>query len=107
MLPGNFEYRSNPASLFLVGHIYDQLVAEISIPRPVISLHQSLDDLSVSELLQPFGDVTGGLRAAIPTDQPQPYHVCGLQVAGHALHWTLFRYYNVEGYDFCHADFHR
>ena len=78
--------------MFLVGHVYDQLVAEISIPRPVISLRQSLDDLSVSERLLPFCDVTDGLRAAIPTDQSQPYRVCGRQVGGHALHWTLFHY---------------
>ncbi|MEO2032987.1 MAG: hypothetical protein ABGZ35_12950 [Planctomycetaceae bacterium] len=89
-----------PGTLFLVGHIYDQQVAEISIPRPVISLRQSLDDLNVAELLQPFGDVSGGIQAAMTENDSQPFRIGGLQVVGNALHWTLFRYYNVEGYDF-------
>ena len=89
-----------PGSLFMVGHIYDQQVAEISIPKPVISHRHSMDDLEVSELLQPFGDISGGIQAAMTTNDSQPFRIGGLQVTGNALHWTQFRYYNVEGYDF-------
>lgn len=89
-----------PGSLFLTGHVYDQQVAEISIPCPVISDSRSLDDLAVSEILQPFGDITGGLQAAMTDNESQPFRIGGLQVVSSALHWTLFRYYNVEGYDF-------
>lgn len=89
-----------PGSLFLTGHVYDQQTAEISIPQPVISERRSLDDLTVSRLLQSFGDISGGIRDGLVTSESQPYRIGGLQVVGHALHWTLFRYYNVEGYDF-------
>lgn len=89
-----------PGSLFLVGHVYDQQVAEISIPQPVISKHKSLDDLSVSNVLQPFGDISDGIRESLSTSESQPYRIGGLQVVSSALHWTIFRYYNVEGYDF-------
>ena len=49
-----------PGSLFIVGHDWFQYVAEISIPRPVISPAKSLDDLNTATMLQPFGDIKTG-----------------------------------------------
>ena len=89
-----------PGSLYLSGHVYDQQVAELSIPQPVISSFSSLDDLSVARVLQPFGDITDGTIRAMTKDDSQPFQLGGLQVTGRTLHWTIFRYYNVEGYDF-------
>jgi hypothetical protein len=49
-----------PGSLFSVGHPYQALVSEFSIPVPVISKEKKLKDLPVARTLQPFADVTGG-----------------------------------------------
>jgi len=89
-----------PGSLFLSGHIYQQEVAELSIPRPILSPDSSLDVLGVCTLLQPFGDVSDGIMKQMTEDESQPFQLGGLQVVGDALHWTMYRYYNVEGYDF-------
>lgn len=50
-------------SLFLTGHAWYQLVAEISIPQPVIST--VIDDLNTATVLQPFADPTEGNRTRI------------------------------------------
>ena len=50
----------NPArnSLFVVGHDWHQMVAEIAVPE--IRASSSLDSLATATLLQPFADVTEG-----------------------------------------------
>ncbi|MEZ6063087.1 MAG: hypothetical protein R3C19_22305 [Planctomycetaceae bacterium] len=90
-----------PGSLYLVGFMRDQLVAEISIPRPRIT--SSLDEITVAEILQPFGDITAGLQKAITGDSSEPFQIGGMQVVDGRLHWTLFKYYNVAGHDFPHT----
>jgi hypothetical protein len=89
-----------PGSLFLTGHQGHQLVAEISIPRPYLSIRKDINELPAARLLQPFGDISGGLQAALTEDPSQPFQIGGMQVVGNSLHWTIYRYYNVEGYDF-------
>lgn len=86
-----------PGSLYLVGFPPEQMVTELSIPVPVRS--RQIDDLSVAELLQPFGDITGGLRSLLTGDSSEPFMIGGMQVTGNRLHWTLFKYYNVSGID--------
>ena len=55
----------HPGSLFAVGHDHQQMISELSIPRPVISKSksksksQTLDELPVAKTLQPFRDVRG------------------------------------------------
>jgi hypothetical protein len=44
--------------VLVVGHDLQLLVAEISIPEPVIS--KNLDDLNAARTIQPFADITGG-----------------------------------------------
>lgn len=90
----------HPGSLFIVGHRHHQLIAEISIPRPVISQHKSLDDLPVADVLQPLSDITSGVRTRISRGSSEPFEFGGLQVVGNRLHWTLYKYYNVEGHDY-------
>ena len=51
----------HPGSIFAVGHDHHQMVSEISIPKPVISLNKRIGDLPVATTLQPFADVRGGL----------------------------------------------
>ena len=50
-----------PGSLFAVGHDHQQMVSEISIPRPVISTQKRVDDLNVARTLQPFRDIRNDL----------------------------------------------
>ena len=50
-----------PGSLFIVGHDHQQMIAEMSIPLPVIPQQPQLAKLNVAETLQPFADIRGGL----------------------------------------------
>jgi hypothetical protein len=49
-----------PGSLFVLGHDHHQMVAEITIPRPVVSRSDDLTRLDSATTLQPFADITGG-----------------------------------------------
>ena len=48
-------------SLFLTGHAQHQRVAEITIPKPVLSPLKRVVDLPRAEMLQPFADATHGI----------------------------------------------
>lgn len=89
-----------PGSLFLVGHRHDQRVAEISIPRPVVSPSKNIDDLPIAAVLQPLSDVTGGIRNRLSGQSSEPFEIGGLQVVHDRLHWTLYKYYNVDAVDY-------
>jgi hypothetical protein len=90
-----------PGSLFLVGHPYEQMVAEIDIPAPVISPGKDANDLPRASILQPFADVTGGLAAQMADGDPR---IGGLTIlppqgdqATPKLYWSVYRWYNVTG----------
>jgi len=87
-----------PGSLYLLGFQPTQLVAEISIPQPVQT--RSIDALSVAVVLQPFGDVTGGMQRALTAGETEAFEIGGMQIVNDRLHWTLFKYYNVAGHDY-------
>lgn len=87
-------------SLFVLGHVQQQMVAEIAIPAPVISKEKRLEDLPVAEVKQAFGDITGGLRSRMTNGETEEFQVGGLAVAGSGLHWTMFKYYNVSMRDY-------
>ena len=89
-----------PGSLFFVGSRLDELVAEIDIPQPTVSARKSLDDLQVCKVLQPFADITGGVREKMTNGSSEPFMIGGLQVLNDKLYWTIYKYYNVEGYDY-------
>ena len=96
----NGDNDGHPGSLFIVGHRHHQLVAEISIPRPVISLDHNIDDLPVANVIQQLGDVTGGIRKHLSGESSEPFEIGGMQVVNDRLHWTLYKYYNVEGHNY-------
>jgi hypothetical protein len=96
-----------PGSLYGVGHDHHQLVSEISIPEPVIPDQKRPGDLysqlNAAQTLQPFADVTGGLRQRPVGDGGiQPDKVGGVAYLPRQgsqktdkLYWTLFKYYHV------------
>ncbi|RMH04075.1 MAG: hypothetical protein D6704_11720 [Nitrospirae bacterium] len=91
-----------PGSLFGIGHSQHQMVSEISIPAPVISLSKNANDLPVATSLQSFADITGGLRDLIGVDRLGG--VAYLEPHGYQtkekLYWTVFEYYNAAGIDY-------
>ena len=83
----------NPAnnSLFIVGHDWDQAVAEISIPTIRTG---SLSGLSTASVLQPFVDVL----ARVPNDTLEGnVKLGGLMVAGNQLIVSAYEFYDAEG----------
>ncbi len=50
-----------PGSIFALGHDHLQEVSEITIPVPIISPSQNVNDLNTSQTLQGFHDITGGM----------------------------------------------
>lgn len=89
-------YHAAHHSLFLVGHAWYQLTAEISIPAPVNSTN--IEALSTAEILQPFADVTEGNREKIgeggaPVDT-SGVPIGGLMVWEGALVGTAYGYYD-------------
>ena len=89
-----------PGSLFLVGHQNHQKVVEISIPNPVNSKLKLADDLTVAEILQPFEDVTDGILEEMTAGSSEPFQLGGLLATKGLLHWTVYKYYNVENRDY-------
>jgi hypothetical protein len=89
-----------PGSLFLVGHQNHQKVVEISIPSPVNSKLKLADDLPVAEILQPFEDVTDGILEEMTAGSSEPFQLGGLLATKGLLHWTVYKYYNVENRDY-------
>ncbi|MCA9084965.1 MAG: hypothetical protein KDA81_12965 [Planctomycetaceae bacterium] len=87
-----------PGSLFVLGHEHRQLVAEISIPAPVVS--RDITVLPVAQMLQPFGDITAGFRETMTNGSSEIFKVGGMEVVDERLHWTVFKYYNVTGVDY-------
>ena len=63
--PGGDQNGSNdgyPGSLFMAGHVYNSMVAEMSIPAPVKS--KDANALPTARFLQPFKDVLAGVPRA-------------------------------------------
>lgn len=85
-----------PGSLFTVGHDQHQLVAEVSIPIPRNLVDRKGADLPAASMLQRFGDISDGFIAA-QSAGTEPFKIGGLFVTQDRLHWTLFKYYNVDG----------
>lgn len=85
-----------PGSLFTVGHDSHQLVAEINIPKPRYLVDRRGKDLPAAKLLQDFNDISAGFIRK-QSRGTEPFKIGGLFVAGNRLHWTLYKYYNVDG----------
>lgn len=89
-------YNPHNNSLFLVGHSWYQLVAEISIPQIVNSTH--LEDLKTAAVLQPFVDITEGNRSHIGAGgasvDTSGELIGGLLVCGEKLVGSVFGYFD-------------
>lgn len=91
----NGEDDGYPGSLFTVGHDQHQMVAEISIPKPRYLVDRRGKDLAAAKLLQDFSDISNGFikKESLGTE---PFKIGGLFVTQDRLHWTLYKYYNVD-----------
>jgi hypothetical protein len=79
-------------SLFVVGHAWYQLTAEVSIPRPLKK--SSVNGLNRARFLQPFADATSGKTV----ETGQTGNVIGGQfVYGGRLYGTQYVYYDAAG----------
>ena len=100
-------------SIFVVGHVRDQLVAEFDIPEPALLAPPPNDEreksatgewLPVADLLQPWADVTSGLKYQTLPDGGQyrqtHLRIGGLSVRGEEIHWSLWKWYNVAGTEY-------
>jgi hypothetical protein len=78
-------------SLFVVGHDWQQQVAEISIPRVIRS--DTLTALETATVLQPFADPTEGKMYKVD-DPANGIKVGGLMVYEERLYETAYSYYD-------------
>jgi len=85
-------YDSTTQSLFLVGHDWDQQVAEVTIPQIINS--PQLSNLKTASVLQPFTDASEGKMFTVDVDTIK---VGGLLVAGGKLYGTAYAYYDGDG----------
>jgi hypothetical protein len=89
-----------PGSLFGTGHNWNQWVSEISIPVPIDSPTQDLNDLNVATTLQDFrnirGDLFNHLNFEIPRAGLQYLPAQGQQVTG-KLHFCWGQHLQEEG----------
>ncbi|MBN2414681.1 T9SS type A sorting domain-containing protein [bacterium] len=99
-----------PGSLFASGHDHHQMIAEISIPVPVISEHRDPGDLTSAATLQPFTDVASGFHGEleIPVMGLAWLPPQGSQTEG-KLHfcWGQHIQYREASYGWCASDLSR
>ncbi len=86
-----------PGSLFIVGHDYQQMVAEVDIPIPKDQRDLDLSELNEASYLQSFTDVTEGMAESL--DGGNGFRFSGLGYLDGRLYWTARKYYNVDGSD--------
>lgn len=93
-----------PGSLYISGHVRDQLVAEVSIPAPVVSTAHDDSVLPRAQVITPFRDPTGGLKDAtgIASGDQRLGGMCFFDAGdgkGIQLYWTVWQWYNVSATD--------
>ena len=88
-------YNGARNSLYIVGHPYGQLTAEVSIPPLVNS--RSLSALNTASLLQPFADATEGKRNSVNVRTPNSRNVGGQFVYHGKLIISVYSYYDGSG----------
>lgn len=84
-------YNSLNNSLFLVGHDQDQMVAEVSIPTPLVTTQA--EDLPIATILQPFTDPSEGLMYTIDDGT---IVLGGLLVFNNKLYGTAYDFYDAD-----------
>lgn len=81
--------------LFLSGHTYDQWVAEITIPTPVIG---DLESLPRAEFVQPFTEISGGAKYQIYNSR-----LGGMVVHEGKIYHSWYGYYGDETITLSHG----
>ena len=86
----------NPAndSLFVVGHVYDQMTAEIGIPQIVDSNNR--DNLRTANVLQSFSDALEGNLEAVDPGEANGFRIGGQLVYGNQLYISDYTYYDAD-----------
>lgn len=85
-------YNAADHSLYIIGHRYTQLTAEISIPTLVNS--PSPSDLNVATVLQPLTDALDGERNDVNPTDPNAHLIGGQLVYGGRLIIAVESYYD-------------
>lgn len=85
-------YNPQNHSLFIVGHDWDQMVAEVSIPPYVNS--SNINELNTATVLQNFTDPSEGLMYTV--DDPS-IKVGGLLLYNDSLYGSVYTYYDADG----------
>jgi hypothetical protein len=85
-------YNPSNGSLFLVGHPWDQKVAEVNIPKIIHSAQ--LSSLTTAPILQPFTDASEGKMYTVDDGS---IRVGGLMVSNGKLYGTVYSYYDGDG----------
>jgi len=82
-------------SLFIVGHDWQQQVAEISVPE--VRQAATIALLATATVLQPFADAADGRMRQVESDQGQTVKVGGLLAYRGLLYLSAFVYYDGSG----------
>jgi hypothetical protein len=87
----------NPAhnSLYIVGHDWYQLTAEVSIPQ--ITNSNNLNNLATATVLQQFSDPLEGKIGSINPSDPNSKKIGGQMVYGSQLYVSAYSYYDGGG----------
>ena len=88
-------YNGARNSLYIVGHDWYQLSAEVSIPQIINS--NNVNNLATATLLQPLSDSLEGEISAINPSDPNSKKVGGQMVFGGQLYVTAYSYYDGGG----------
>jgi hypothetical protein len=85
-------YHPAHSSLFLVGHDWDQKVAEIDVPQ--ITQSSQISALATAPVLQSFVEASEGKMFTVDSGTVK---VGGLLVSGGKLYGTAYSYYDADG----------
>lgn len=81
--------------LFVVGHPYGELTAEVSIPTP--AKNSQISALPTATLIQPFIDALEGQRNDVNPTDPNPHYIGGQLDYGGRLIISVYSYYDGGG----------
>jgi len=82
-------------SLFMVGHAWQQFVAEVTVPT--IRGGAGWSDLPFATVLQPFTDATEGLMKNVSANPGDSFQVGGLLAYKDRLYLSVYVYYDASG----------
>lgn len=91
----NMVYNPQRDSLFIVGHDWQQMVAEIKIPE--VRDRPDVTQLTTATVLQTFADPTDGRRDSVNPTDPNGQKLGGLLPYGGRLIVSVYSYYDGAG----------